>query len=179
MGAAVAGLRTASRPAAQQLTFEQEMALRSLAMDDRLAQAGARIAVTLAPIEIPVVDPGPPILPAWQPSYSTPVAQVLERAAHRIGEVGWSRNYLRETGGAVCTLGAIRDVADSAQLAAEAAQMLLDRIHAEMPDSLSVGAWNAAQSGPAPVIRMLGAAARAADRSGPGPVPRMLDKRKE
>ncbi|MBT2467835.1 hypothetical protein J7E97_08100 [Streptomyces sp. ISL-66] len=161
-------MRTLTAPArrtpAPVLDLEARLALMGPLMEARLGAAGLEIAVNLAPITIPDVVPGPPILPAWQPAYSTPVAQLLERAAHRIGEVGWSRQYLRETSGAVCVLGAIRDAARGTGLVEAATSTLLDQITATAPDILSIGAWNQAQSGPAPVIRMLGAAAREADR---------------
>jgi hypothetical protein len=174
--AAVADLQTAGRPVAQPLDLDAKLILSNLTMDDRLAAAGARIAVTIAPIDIPVVDPGPPIIPAWQPTYTTPTAQLLERAGRRIGTGGWCKRWLTGPDGEACGLGAIQAEARAGGGDAERAeQYLLARIRREWPDAVSVPAWNDAQSGPAPVIRMLGEAARDADRGGPEPVPGMLN----
>ncbi|MBT2477629.1 hypothetical protein [Streptomyces sp. ISL-94] len=157
-------LTPVAKEVAAPLTLDDRLALRALAMDDRLDTASADHAIRTAHIDIPVVSPGPPILPAWQPQHTSPVAQVLERAGHLIAEAGWSRHYLRETSGALCAIGAIREAARGLGLAEQATSTLMEQILAECPDHLSIGAWNTAQSGPAPVIRMLGQAAREADR---------------
>ncbi|MFE2283319.1 hypothetical protein ACFXDJ_03995 [Streptomyces sp. NPDC059443] len=57
----------------------------------------------------------------------------------------------------MCAKGAIQKAAGrEGRPADEAEDLLLDRIRTEAPHTLSIGAWNDAQSGPAPVIRMLG-----------------------
>lgn len=152
----------ATRP----LTLDDRLALRGLAMDDRLAAAGARIAVTIAPIEIPVVDPGPPIIPAWQPTYATPVAQLLERAAHQIQTGGWCRRWLTAENGAVCLLGSIRAAGGGSGHEAQAEEVLLGIIRQEFPDAQTIGGWNDGQRDGRPALRMLNRAARHASRHG-------------
>ncbi|MFF5703415.1 hypothetical protein ACFY7H_13040 [Streptomyces sp. NPDC012794] len=156
-----------TRAAAPTLTIDDRLALSHLAMDERLASGGVSIAVTLAGHPIPDVDLGAPIIPAWRPTHTSPVAQVLETAGHLIAEAGWSRRWLRETGGAMCLLGAIRTAAGGeGPLADGAADVLLGQIRAEQPEVQSVAAWNEAQTNQTPVLGLLDRAARHADKNG-------------
>lgn len=151
---------TALAPAAVQaalaptLTLDDRLALRGLAMDDRLGRAAIAIAVRLAPIEIPEIlvapQPAAPAVPAT-------AEEVLREAARLINAHGWRKGYVGSAATGYCAIGAIRAAAGGNRRLEDAAEaLLLRRIRAEQPDVLSVGAWNDAQSGPAPVIRMLG-----------------------
>lgn len=142
-----------TRAAAQPLTLDDRLALTGLAMDDRLDGAGIRYDVRTASIEIPeiVVDP----LPAARPQPAT-VEQVFTEAARLITVHGWIRGYVGHAGVGYCLIGAIRTAAGGeGSLADTACDAIWDRVRAEQPDTLSTGAWNDAQTGPAPVIRML------------------------
>jgi hypothetical protein len=145
-----------TRAAARALTFEQKLALANLTMDHNLDGAGVQYDVRTAGIEIPeiLVDP----LPAAAPTVpATTVEGVFAEASRLIRTCGWIRGYVGHAGVGYCVIGAIRVAAGgSGRLADEACNALFDRIRAEAPDTLSAGAWNDAQSGPGPVLRMLG-----------------------
>ncbi|WP_327307980.1 hypothetical protein OG730_34910 [Streptomyces sp. NBC_01298] len=144
-------------PVGRPLTFDERLALSPLAMDVRLDSAGVQYDVRTAGIEIPeiLVDPLPAAAPAARPGT---VDAVFAEAARLIRTRGWIRGYVGHAGVGYCVIGAIRVAAGgSGRLADEACDALFDRIRAEAPDTLSAGAWNDAQSGPGPVIRMLGA----------------------
>lgn len=135
------------------LTLDQRLAWVGREMDERLDGAGLELDVRTARIEIPeiLVDP----LPATAPAPTTAV-DVLRETARLIRERGWMCRWLSD-GVAMCAKGAIQAAAGGeGGLADEAESLLLDRIRAEQPDVLSIGAWNDSQSGPAPVLRMLG-----------------------
>ncbi|MEU3903298.1 hypothetical protein AB0F20_05715 [Streptomyces goshikiensis] len=144
-----------TRAAAPALTLDERLALTSLAMDGRLDGAGIRYDVRIAPIEIPeiLVDPQP----ATRAAPAT-AGEVLVEAARLITERGWGQRWLTGPDGAICARGAIRIAAGGeGPLADQAEAILLDRIRRQFPDAISIGSWNDAQSGPGPVLRMLGA----------------------
>lgn len=150
---APAAVQAAAAPA---LTFDERLALRGLAMDEPLNTAGMAIAVRTAHIEIPeiLVDPLPTTSPVTAP---TTVEEVFAEAARLIRAHGWIRQYVGRAETGYCAIGAVRAAAGGNRGLEDAAEEhLLDRIRAEQPDVLSVGSWNDAQSGPGPVIRMLG-----------------------
>jgi hypothetical protein len=155
----VAALAAAStRAAARALTFEERLTLSPLAMDDRLDQAGVAFDVNTASIELPEA---PEILtapiPAAVPAPAT-VPEVFAEAARLIRTHGWICGYVGHAGVGYCAIGAVRKAAGGeGRLADDACDALLDRIRRQFPDALSVGDWNDAQTGPAPVLRMLGA----------------------
>lgn len=147
-------LAPAAVQAVAALTLDERLTLSGLAMDDRLDQAGLAIGIRTAPIEIPeiLIDP----LPA-APAAPATAADVLTEAARLIRAHGWIRSYVGSAATGYCVIGAIRAAAGGNGRLEDAAEtLLLDRIRAEQPDVLSAGAWNDSQSGPAPVIRMLG-----------------------
>ncbi|WP_405941607.1 hypothetical protein [Streptomyces sp. NBC_00207] len=145
-----------TRAAARPLTFEQKLALASLTMDERLGPAGIEIAIRTAHIEISeiLVDPQSATTPAPRPAT---VDEVFAEAARLIQAHGWIRKYVGSAATSYCAIGAIRAAAGgNGRLEDEAETQLLARIRRQFPDALSVGQWNDAQSGPAPVLRMLG-----------------------
>ncbi|MFE2164870.1 hypothetical protein ACFXB3_07320 [Streptomyces sp. NPDC059447] len=143
-----------TRAAARPLSFDERLALTGLAMDDRLAGAGLELDVRTAPIEIPEILVAPQLAAAPRP---TTVDEVRAEAARLIRTHGWNPRYLGNADTGYCLIGAIRAAAGGDNpLADEACDVVFKRIRRECPDALSIGGWNTAQSGPAPVIRMLG-----------------------
>jgi hypothetical protein len=140
------------------LTLDDRLALTGLAMDEHLAVASAAISVNTAHIEIPeiLVDPLPAGVPTAALAPAT-AAEVLAEARRLITAHGWIRRYAGSAATGYCLIGAIRAAAGGNQRLEDAAEgLMLDRIRAEAPDALSIGAWNDAQSGAAPVLRVLG-----------------------
>ncbi|KIF00875.1 hypothetical protein PL81_38850 [Streptomyces sp. RSD-27] len=154
-----------TRAAAPALTLDQRLALAHHAMDDRLATRSAAWAVDTAhiPLEAPEL-----LAPAPAPAaYPTPVATVLLEAHRLLADRGWCRRWLSD-GVRACSKGAIQAAARTigGGHGDKAEEVLLDRIRAEQPEIQSIGAWNDAQAGPAPVLAMFDRAARHADRRG-------------
>lgn len=148
-------LAPAAVQAAAGLTLDERLALSVLAMDARLDRASVAISVNTAHIEVeaPEILAAPTTAATQRP---VTVTDVLREAARLIRERGWMCRWLTD-GVAMCTKGAIQAAAGGdGRLADEAETLLLDRIRAEQPGILSIGAWNDAQTGSAPVIRMLG-----------------------
>lgn len=159
----LAASRAAAPAAAPALTFDERLVLSGLAMDDRLDTASADYTIRTAhiPTEAPEILASP--TPAAQP---TTVASVLQEAARLIRAHGWIRRYVGRPDTGYCLIGAIRAAAGSNRRLEDAAEaLMLDRIRREQPDIVSIGAWNDAQTGPAPVLRMLDQATRHTDRS--------------
>ncbi|MFD8949445.1 hypothetical protein ACFV0B_11380 [Streptomyces xanthophaeus] len=153
-------MRTAASPtrtAAPALTIEERLALSQLAMDDRLGWAGIENDVRTAHIAITGLSE---ILVAPQPAapaVPTTAEEVLRAAARLIAVHGWRKGYVGSAATGYCVIGAVRAAAGGDSRLEDAAEaLLLDRIRAEQPDVLSAGQWNDAQSGPGPVVRMLG-----------------------
>lgn len=150
-------LNPETREAAPALTLDEKLALTSLAMDNHLGGAGVQYDVRTAHIEIPeiLVDPLPATAPAVRP---ITVADVLAEAARLLTTHGWIRRYVGRAETGYCLIGAVRAAAGGNRRLEDAAETtLLARIRAQAPDALSVGGWNDSQSGPAPVLRLLGA----------------------
>ncbi|MFF1341117.1 hypothetical protein ACFVYT_24890 [Streptomyces sp. NPDC058290] len=144
-----------TRAAAPALTFDERLTLSPLALDDRLERAGLRFDIDTAHIEIPeiLVNPAPAAAPVEAPAT---VAHVLQEAARLITAHGWIHRYAGNPDTGYCLIGAIRAAAGGNRRLEDAAEtLMLERIRAEQPDVLSVGAWNDAQTDPGPVIRML------------------------
>lgn len=138
------------------LTFEQRLALTGLAMDSHLGGAGLEFDVRTAPIEIPeiLVDPLPTAVPAAAPAT---VEEVFVEAARLIRVHGWIRRYVGSAATGYCLIGAIRAAAGGDRGLEDVAEITIyDRIRAQFPDAISTGAWNDAQAGPGPVLRILG-----------------------
>ncbi|MFJ8015562.1 hypothetical protein [Streptomyces sp. NPDC096339] len=144
----------ATKEMAAPLALDGRLALTGLAMDDRLGRAGLAMDVRTAPIGIPeiLVDP----VPATRHRPNT-VDEVFAEAARLIRTHGWIRRYLGSPDTGYCLLGAIRAAAGGeGPLDDEAGEEIFKRILHEAPHALSSGGWNDAQSGPGPVLRILG-----------------------
>ncbi|MGW6872892.1 DUF6197 family protein [Streptomyces xanthophaeus] len=150
-------LAPAAVQAAAPLTLEERLALAGLAMDGRLGRAGIENDVRTAHIAIAEL---PEILVAPQPAapaVPTTAKEVLREAARLITAHGWRKGYVGSKTTGYCVIGAVQAAAGGDSRLEDAAEaLLLDRIRAEQPDLLSAGQWNDAQSGPGPVVRMLG-----------------------
>lgn len=152
---ALAAAAAPTRAAAPALTLDDRLALASLTMDARLDGAGLQLDVRTARIDITeiLVDPAPVAAPAAAP---TTAEEVLQQAGRLIAAHGWIRGYVGSQATGYCLIGAIRAAAaGNSQLEDAAEGLILGRIRAEQPDVISAGAWNDAQTGPDPVIRML------------------------
>ncbi|WP_030303474.1 DUF6197 family protein [Streptomyces katrae] len=147
---------TPTRTAAPALTLDDKLVLSRLAMDERLAGAHGDMAIRTACID----TEAPEILAAPMPTAARPpatVADVLREAARLITAHGWIRQYVGRAETGYCLIGAIRAAAGGNRQLEDAAEtLMLERIRAEQPDIISVGAWNDAQPGPGPVLRILG-----------------------
>ncbi|MGK5500475.1 DUF6197 family protein [Streptomyces sp. URMC 125] len=99
-----AATRPAQTPTApstvRPLDFDQRLALASLAVDAR---------IPTEPLDLAGIVTGPVDLPAPPgPAYPTPVAALLQRAAHRLETGGWCRSATIDTDGACCLYGGLR-----------------------------------------------------------------------
>lgn len=139
------------------LTFEQRLTLTNLAMDEHLGGAGLEFDINTASIELPELPEiltAPTLAAVPQPAT---VDDVFAEAARLITVHGWIRRYAGSAATGYCLIGAIRTAAGGNQQLEDAAEgVMLNWIHRHFPDALSIGAWNDTQSGPAPVLRMLG-----------------------
>jgi hypothetical protein len=159
-------LIAASPPA---LDLDARMALLSVEMDARLAEAAVAFEVNTA--HIPGADPVPdlaetiPLTPTLTPAacpYNTPIAATLWRARVRIETDGWLQGARRDEAGARCPDGAIRYEAGSRNEAIDALVILLEAIRRDFTDAETVASWNDTQTSPAPVLLYLGKAAELA-----------------
>lgn len=154
---ALATAAAPTRAAAPALTLDERLTLAALAMDAHLDGAGLQLDVRTAHIDIPEILVAPTPTPAAAPAAPTTAEEVLREAGRLIREHGWIRGYVGSQATGYCLIGAIRAAAGgNSRLEDEAERLILDRIRAEQPDILSAGAWNDAQTGPGPVLRMLG-----------------------
>ncbi|NUP18402.1 MAG: hypothetical protein HOZ81_20420 [Streptomyces sp.] len=157
-----------------QVDLETRLVLASAAMDVRLDEAAAQFAIRTAHIDI---DPVPdvtetiealPLVPVLTPppatTYSTPIANLLDRARAYIESRGLLQGALRDdadVNGARCPIGAIRlEAAGNRHLADDACFLLLEAIQRDFPDAETIPSWVDAQTSPAPVLLAL---TRAAD----------------
>lgn len=148
-------LTPALKEVAPPLTFDERLALSPHAMDSRLNTAGLTFDVNTAAIELPEILVGP--LPAASTATPTTVDEVFAEAVRLIRTHGWIRRYAGSPQTGYCLIGAVRAAAGGNRRLEDAAEAgLLDRIRRQFPDALSVGQWNDNQSGPGPVLRMLG-----------------------
>ncbi|MDQ0758717.1 DUF6197 family protein [Streptomyces canus] len=164
-------LIAASPHPAPELDLDTRFVLLNVEMDARLEQAAVAFEVNTA--HLPGADPTPdipdtvPLTPAPQPStYSTPLADLLDRARHYIATRGLLRGALRDDAdveGARCPIGAIRYEAGANRwLADDACILLLDVIQAEFADAETIPSWVDAQTSPAPVLACMNRAAELA-----------------
>jgi hypothetical protein len=140
--------------AAPVLTLDDRLALRGLAMDERLTTASAHHAIRTAhiPTEAPEL-----LAPPQQPCRPTTIEEVLQEAARLIRTHRRIVKYVGRAETGYCLIGAIRAAAGGNRRLEDAAeQEVLERIRREQPDIVSVGAWNDSQSSDRPVLRMLG-----------------------
>lgn len=145
-----------TREAAHALTLDHKLALTSLAMDGRLDIAGLTFDVNTAtiPVEAPEILTAPAPATVSRPATAD---DVLQEARRLITVHGWIRRYVGRADTGYCLIGAIRAAAGGDRRLEDAAEgLMLDRIRRQFPDVLSAGQWNDNQSGPAPVLRMLG-----------------------
>jgi hypothetical protein len=162
-----------------ELDLDTRLLLLNVEMDARLQQAAVAFEVNTAhlpgadPIpEMPAILPLTPTLtPAPQPStYSTPLADLLDRARHYIATRGLLRGNLRDENdihGARCPIGALRyEAGANRHLADDACVLLLDVIQAEFADAETIPSWVDAQSSPAPVLACMNRAANLAHTRG-------------
>ncbi|MFE7566229.1 hypothetical protein ACFU76_04585 [Streptomyces sp. NPDC057539] len=147
---------TAAAPtAAPELDLDTRLMLADAAMTVRLDHAALAFEVNTAHLPAATVEPltAPP-RPTPEPALATPLAACLQRAIRILGERGWTRGHLREEGGAVCAVGAIRAAATSRHQSDDACALLLGVIE-ERFTAETVPSWNDQQNSAA-VIRVLG-----------------------
>lgn len=150
----------ATRVAPAALDLDARLALVGAGMTVRLDEAAVAFEVNTA--HLPGADPvlhiaetAPvPLTPVAAPSpYRTPIADLLNRARHRIETDGWCRDNLVDESGAVCPIRAIRlEAAGDRRLADDACVYLLDRIQADFTWAETIPSWNATQTSPVPVL---------------------------
>jgi hypothetical protein len=165
------------RPAAA-LTLDERIIFTSHVMSVRLAEAAVAFEVRTAHIaganpipETPDTVPLTPTLPPPAVSpYSTPLANLLDRARHYIATRGLLRGNLRDENdvhGARCPIGALRYEAGANRwLADDVSTFLLDVIQAEFADAETIPSWVDAQTSPAPVLACMSRAAELAHHRG-------------
>lgn len=142
------------------LDLNQRLTLAALAVDARLDTEPLNLAdVIRRPVDLPV----PP-----QPAYPTPVAALLQRAAHRLETSGWCRSATIDTDGARCLYGALRAEDPGGHHLDDALRVLLEALRREFgPDIETVPAANDHLiRSQAHAVRILGTAANLADARG-------------
>ncbi|MER8226044.1 hypothetical protein ABTZ58_37055 [Streptomyces sp. NPDC094143] len=165
--------QAASRPGGAGLSLEARLAAVEAAMTVRLDEAAvahevrtAHLATTPVNLTEVVRVPLTPTSPAAPPpTYTTPVAALLERAHRRMETDGWCAGAMTDKTGAVCLIGAIRKEARGDRaLETDAASLVLDAIRRRFGDDTdSVPAFNDAHGSGHIPARMLGEAASLAD----------------
>lgn len=147
----------ATRPQAklaEPITFDERLALASLAVDARINTQPLNLAdIIRHPVETPV--------PAAPCPYRTPLAALLHRAKVRLERDGWCKGQLRD-GARACLIGHIRTEAASRGQADDACAVLLEAIRRDFRDAETVASWNDAQRGPRFPLLYLGRAAELA-----------------
>lgn len=157
---------TATRPTqtsaatARPLDFDQRLALAALAVDAR---------ITTTPLDLADVIRRPVDLPAQpEPPHPTPVAALLQRAAHRLAAGGWCRDATVTEDGARCLYGALRAEDPGGHHIDDALMVLLEALRREFgPDVETIPTANdRLLRGQAHAVRILGDAAALADARG-------------
>ncbi|MFB6961165.1 hypothetical protein ACFCYB_30205 [Streptomyces sp. NPDC056309] len=158
------------------LSLEARLAAVDAAMTVRLDEAAVAYEVRTAlipttPVDVADVVTVPLTLtlqPPAPPTYTTPIAGLLERAHHRMETDGWCAGALRDEQGAVCLLGAIRAEAGGDRgLEADAARIVLDAIRRRFGDDIdSIPGFNDAWGNGRASTRVLYEAALLADSQG-------------
>ena len=159
---------------AEPLTLDERITFIGHAMSVRLAEASVEFEVRTAHIAgadpIPEVPQAVPLTPTITPPaaspYSTPMADLLNRARTYIATRGLLRGALRDdtnVNGARCPIGALRlEAAGNRWLADDACALLLDVIQAEFADAETIPSWVDSQTSAAPVLACMGRAAELA-----------------
>ncbi|MFJ4932334.1 hypothetical protein ACIP8U_00485 [Streptomyces pseudovenezuelae] len=165
----------ASPHPAPELDLDTRLLLLNIEMDARLQRAAVAFEVNTA--HLPGADPIPdtpgtvPLTPTLTPApqtspYSTPLADLLDRARHYIATRGLLQGNLRDENdvhGARCPIGALRyEAGANRHLADDACVLLLDVIQAEFTDAETIPSWVDAQTSPAPVLACMSRAAELA-----------------
>jgi hypothetical protein len=155
-------MTTITAPAAtpaKRLTFDERLALASLAVDARIDTTPLDLADV---IRLPIDTPPPAAGPA---PYRTPIAALLHRARVRIETDGRCRDALFDESGAICPIRAIRLEAANRGQADDACFLLLEVIKRHWQAD-TIPSWNAQQTSTAPVLLAFDrAAAHAHDRN--------------
>jgi hypothetical protein len=158
---------------APELSLEARMAAVDAAMTIRLEEASlandintAHIAT--APVDLADVIRGPVDAPRTPVDlYPTPVANLLQRAHQRLTDDGWCGHAPTSAQGSNCLQSAIyKEAGGDYGLASEGLGVLLDAIRRQFTNADSVPGFNDAWGRPTVPLRLLGAAADAADARG-------------
>lgn len=150
-------LDRAAPTATPPLSFDERLALAALAVDARINTTPLDLAEV---IRMPEAAPLPLTPTAAPCPYSTPIAGLLHRARQRLEADGWCRDNLFDEQGAICPIRAIRLEASSRGDADDACVLLLDIIQRDFDaNAETIPSWNAAQAGPATVLRAFDRAA--------------------
>jgi hypothetical protein len=161
---------TATRVAPIALDLEARMALRLAEMDERCRTAVLAVDINSAHIalEAPEITAPLRLTPTPAPSpYSTPIADLLQRARQRIVADGWCRDAIFDEAGAVCPIRAIRlEAHGDRRLADDACVFLLDAIQRDFPGAATIPSWNAGQTSAQPVLLQFDRAAELAHARG-------------
>lgn len=152
---------TRTRPAPAVLDLDVRLALTEAAMSGRLDEAAVAFEVNTAHLPATEVELTAPTPAAAGPAYDTPIADLLQRAHHRLRADGWTTGQQRTPDGAMCLVGAIR-AEDHAGHADRACAHLLEVIRQQRPDTPTVPAWNDQQTNASTVLCTLAHAARTA-----------------
>ena len=159
--AAAARPTTTVAPApVEPLDLDQRLALAVLAVDARIDTEPLDLADV---VTLPVELPAPP-----EPTYPTPVAALLQRAARRLAVVGWCRGRTVDEAGARCLYGALRAEDPHGAHTDDALDVLLTALRREFgPDVETIPSVNDHRvRSREHAVRLLGDAARLADARG-------------
>lgn len=162
--------RTTPAPA---LSLEARMAAVDAAMTIRLEMASLANDINTAhiatePTDLADIIRGPVDTPRTPVDlYPTPVAALLQRAHRRLTDEGWCGHAPTSAQGANCLQSAIyKEARGDYGLAAEGLDVLMDAIRRQFTNADSVPGFNDAWGRSTVPLRLLGAAASAADTRG-------------
>ncbi|SOD67082.1 hypothetical protein SAMN06297387_12856 [Streptomyces zhaozhouensis] len=155
-----------------EVDLETRLAAVDASMTVRLEAALLRLDIDAAAPEttIPFEDADTEALSAYvartqpppTPTYRTPVAALLERAAHRIDRDGWCRDATRDAAGARCLYGGIAIEAATASEEDAALKLLLETIQRHDPSTRTIPSHNASLRSGANAVQLLTKAAQLA-----------------